>query len=157
MKRIEKIRIFYQENKKALYTYALSLTRNRESAEDAMHTAFCKLLNRPMLPISLRPYVFRCVRNAAIDDWRGREASKEALFDLEAPSMLPEDRALWNQIGELLFELSGDERETIILKALHEFTFQEIATLRRTPIRTVISWYRRGLEKLKNMIGEEVK
>jgi len=157
MKRTEKIRIFYQENKQALFAYALSLTRNRESAEDAVHTAICKLLNRRLLPISMRPYVFRCVRNAAIDDWRSRDAQKEALFDMETGSMLPEEKVLWKQIGEMLFELSGDERETIILKAAHGLTFQEIATLRRTPIHTVASWYRRGLEKLQNMIGEEVK
>jgi RNA polymerase sigma factor (sigma-70 family) len=157
MKRIEKINQFYRENKQALYTYALSLTRNRESAEDAVQTAICKLLKRPILPVRMRPYVFRCVRNAAIDDWRSQGTKKEVLFDLEAITMTAEERVLWKQIGDLLYELTGDERETIILKAAHEFTFQEIATLRRASIHTVASWYRRGIQKLQSMIAEETK
>ncbi|RPI79653.1 MAG: RNA polymerase sigma factor [Desulfobacteraceae bacterium] len=157
MKRTETIRIFYEKNKQALYTYALSLTRNRESAEDAVHTVICKLLKRPILPVGMRPYAFRCVRNAAIDDWRSHGAKKEALFDLEAITMSAEERALWRQIDDLLYELTGDERETIILKAAHEFTFQEIATLRRVSIHTVASWYRRGIQKLQSMIAEKTK
>jgi len=31
-------------------------------------------------------------------------------------------------------------------------TFQEIATLREAPLGTVVSWYRRGLEKLRQKL-----
>jgi len=136
-----------------LFTCALVITCSPVQAEDAVHEAFCRLLRRRVAPADLKAYVFRVVRNAAIDQIRRRASSldslPDAIFDASPPpSELAEEREFKQQIVELLQSMSADERETIVQHLYGELTFQEIATVRQRPLGTVTSWYRRGIEKL---------
>lgn len=154
----ETLRAFYVEHRQQLYTYAVSITRQREAAEDAIHQAFQQLLRRGELVADLRPYVFRCVRNAALDGLRRAKVRADSIFAEEwtmdqaaAPAPSP---FLARELDERLGMLTPDERETIVLKIYDEFTFQEIADLRNVPLPTVASWYRRGMEKLKTLLKD---
>jgi RNA polymerase sigma-70 factor, ECF subfamily len=150
---IETLRAFYVQNRQQLYTYAVSLTRQREAAEDAIQQAFQQLLRRGALPEELRPYVFRCVRNAALDGLRRAGVRQDLPFDEErAPDPAAPLAFSPRELDAQLQRLNPDEREAIVLKIYDEFTFQEIATLRGVPLPTVASWYRRGLEKLGTLL-----
>ncbi len=152
----DRLRAFYAENQDQLYTYAVAITRQREAAEDAIHQAFQRLLQRETLPLDLRPYLFRCVRNAALDTWRRERGRTDSVFDdtlappvpctgASPPPLTPAEAERW------LDSLSPDEREAIVLKIYDDFSFQEIADLRGVPLSTASSWYRRGLAKLKTL------
>ena len=154
---VEQLRGFYESHRQELYTYSLALTRNRESAEDAIHTAFQRLLHRGSAPTNLRPYVFRCVRNAAIDDLRRERRREDGIFDLPSNTDPALARQLGAELQRLLGQLSENERETIVLKVFDGMTLQEIADLRDAFINTVASRYRRGMERLKVLWMEEVK
>jgi RNA polymerase sigma-70 factor (ECF subfamily) len=108
-------------------------------------------------PSDLKAYVFRAVRNAAADQVRRNARTGEPLpdfiFDPHAsPTASTEDLEFKQQIVELMLQLTVDERETIVQHLYSELTFQEIATVRDAPLGTVISWYRRGLEKLRQKL-----
>jgi RNA polymerase sigma-70 factor (ECF subfamily) len=152
------LRVFYVENRQQLYTYAVSLTRQREAVEDAIHAAFQNLLRRGEFPADLRPYVFRCVRNAALDGLRRAKRRGDSIYASEpaAAEVAPSASAplLACELEEGLEVLSPDERETIVLKIYDGFTFQAIADLRGVPLPTVASWYRRGLEKMKTLLQD---
>lgn len=154
----EELRVFYVENRRPLYTYAVSITRHRESAEDAIHRAFQQILRRGTLPAELRPFIFRCVRNAALDGLRQARVRVDSIFDpdrcVDEPAPVEPPALLAREIDESLQALSSDERETIVLKIYDDLTFQEIADLRRVGVPTVASWYRRGLEKLKTRLKD---
>ena len=153
----EILRTLYAESRRQLYSYAVSITGNRESAEDAIHGVFERLLRRGGLPADLRPYVFRCVRNAALDSVRRTRLRRDSIFDVaeaidpggEPPPFRVDEVDRWLQT------LSPDERETIVLKIYDDFTFQQIAELRQVPLQTVASWYRRGLEDLRVLLAKE--
>jgi RNA polymerase sigma-70 factor (ECF subfamily) len=155
----EMLRAFYAGHRQQLYTYALSITRQREAAEDAIQRTFQQLLSRNALPADLRPYVFRCVRNAALDGLRRDQTRQESIFagDGHAELTTPLSGPLLSaaEIDAQLQRLSPDERETIVLKIYNTLTFQEIAQLRDVPLPTVASWYRRGLEKLRALLAKE--
>ena len=153
----EQLRQFYENHRQELYTYSLALTRNREAAEDAIHTAFQRLLRRGSAPTDLRPYVFRCVRNAAMDDHRQDKRREDSVFALPNETQEGSPTGLCAELEQLLAQLSEDERETIVLKVFDAMTFQEIADVRHVSINTVASWYRRGMEKLKVLWMEEAK
>lgn len=152
----ETLRAFYVENRQQLYTYAISITRQREGAEDAIHQAFQQLLRRGDLATDLRPYVFRCVRNAALDGLRRAEVRGDSIFAEERMAAEPVAPAAFSvrELEEQIRQLSPDERETIVLKIYDGLTFQEIADLRGVPLPTAASWYRRGLDKLKIQLKE---
>jgi RNA polymerase sigma-70 factor, ECF subfamily len=152
---VEQLRRFYEDNRQDLFTYSLAVTRNREAAEDAIQNAFQRLLGRSSLPDDLRPYIFRCVRNAAIDDTRRAKGQESDLF--VAPDECAIDSDLRGELNALFDQLSNDERETIVLKIFDGMTFQEIANVREVSINTIASWYRRGMEKLRSLWMEEVK
>ena len=149
----DQIRSVYREHRQALFTYALSLTRNRAAAEDAVHTAVCRLLQRGRPPRNLQPYLFRAVRNAAVDGWRRQGAREEPLFDTGRAAS--EDTGQWLQLEQCLFRLGAVEREVIVLKVWSGFTFREIGDLLGMPANTAASHHRRGLEKMKSMMEEE--
>jgi RNA polymerase sigma-70 factor (ECF subfamily) len=144
-----------------LFTCALAITGSPSRAEDAVHDAFCRVLRRHDATgermIDLKSYVFRAVRNAALDQLRNsgppREPLPDYVFDpASGPADAAADAEFTRQIVELLARLSSDERETIVQHLYGNLTFQEIATLRETPLGTVVTWYRRGLEKLRQKL-----
>lgn len=154
---MEQMRRFYESHRQELFTYSLALTRDRAAAEDAIHNAFQRLLLRGSAPSELRPYVFRCVRNAAIDGLRQNLRREESIFELSATDDPSADTGLAEELDRLLAQLSVDERETIVLKVIDALTFEEIAAVRGVSVNTAASWYRRGLAKLKALWMEEVK
>lgn len=157
---IEALGALYSDSRQQLYTYALSITGNRETAEDTIHGVFEKLLRAPGLPEDLRPYVFRSIRNAALDSWRRTKVRSDSIFDPAAAAMQhaePGDSIACRakDLEQLLQRLSPDEREAIVLKLYGGFTFREIAALRDVPLPTVASWYRRAVGRLKIMLITE--
>lgn len=155
---LEELWTIYEQYRTELYVFALSITRSKQSAEDAVHEAFRKVLGKGRAPEALRPYLFRCVRNAALDELRSakRRGRRDSIFasaqdtDSTAPALSA------SEMEEFLQRLSADERECIVLKLYSGLSFREIAETRRASPNTVASWYRRGLQKLRAHF-EEVK
>jgi RNA polymerase sigma-70 factor (ECF subfamily) len=154
---LETLRAFYVGYRQQLYTYAVSITGDRESAEDAIHGVFEQLLQRGFMPTELPPYVYRCVRNAAVDDLRRRRTRRDSIFnDSATPGPKPTPPLLQSdELERSLQALSSDEREAIVLKIYNDFTFQQIADLRQVPLSTVATWYRRGLDQLRSRLCKE--
>jgi RNA polymerase sigma-70 factor (ECF subfamily) len=146
---------FYETNRQGLYTYALSLTRDREAAEDAVQAAVSSLLQRGTLPADIRPYVFRSVRNAVVDGARAQRHGEAALLD-PAAATNGQDPTRVRLLEQCLARLSDEERETVVLKALNGLTFREIAAIRKRTVNTVASWYRRGLAKMRTVLEEDL-
>ena len=147
----DSVRRFYEEYRQELFTYAIALSGSRAMAEDAVHEAFYHMLQRPRTPENFRAYVFRAVRNAAIDDIRrrNRETPAESIFSVDSVVHAAEGRDELRLAMHLLEILSADERECIVLKLFNDLTFREVAAVRGVSLNTAASWYRRGLEKLR--------
>lgn len=147
----------YCECSRQLFVCALAITASPAGAEDAVHEAFCRTLRADCQARDLKAYVFRAVRNAALDMVRRRKTPLEPLpefiFDPRPqPPLVAEEREFQQEIVKELAGLAADERETIVQHLYGELTFQEIATIRDAPLGTITSWYRRGLNKLRRKL-----
>lgn len=150
---------FYREYRQQLFTCALAITRCPDRAEDAIQEAFYRLFRLNPQPHQMKAYVFRTVRNSALDQVRRNplpdEEVSEFIFD---PAPGPRDTAVENefrqQVADALLTLSEDERETIVQHIYGELTFREIAEIRETPLGTIAAWYHRGLKKLRALLEE---
>ena len=147
----------YDEYARQFFTCALAITRSRESAEDAIHDAFCRSFRLKESPRNLKAYMFRSVRNAAIDQRRKQarivSMSDEYIFNSTVgPQQLLEQKLTKKQLANALLELSDDERETIVQHLYADLTFREISQLRSRPMGTITSWYHRGLSKLRQRL-----
>lgn len=149
---VEQLRTAYQAYRQELFGYAYALTRCAATAEDAVHSAFEGVLKRAALPRELRPFLFRCIRNAALDV-RCR-AARDATQAVPPGGAIVPLSGLRLDLEAALNALGEDERETIVLKTYGGLTFEEIAAVREVSVNTAASWYRRGLEKLRKRFEE---
>lgn len=154
---IERVRRAYETYRNELFTYALAITRSQEAAEDAIHAAIAKVLNRDEWPRDFRPYLFRCVRNAAIDHRREteRRSGRESLFVESHGNGAPEGPGNGLDVMDALEDLREEERECVVLKCLDGLTFREIGAIHGVTVNTAASWYRRGLEKMRSALEED--
>ena len=149
----------FREHDQRLFTSALVITGSPERAEDAVQEAFYRLFRLRAEPRDLKAYVFRSVRNAALDERRrsssvGTELG-DAIFEPgDGPSDTAATRELVQEVTQAMTQLSEDERETIINHLYEDLTFREIAEIREVSINTASSWYRRGIEKLQRQLGD---
>lgn len=149
----------YDGYNQQLYLCALAVTGCRDRAEDAVHEAFSRLLKLERKPQNTKAYAFQSVRNAAIDFQRRNGKTSSLVEDCfadpkENPRNIAAQRQMQRRVAQALETLGPDERETIIQHLYAGLTFREIAEMRNCPQGTVVSWHRRGLEKLRGILEE---
>ena len=158
---LELERVFCR-HERSLFICALAITRSRELAEDAVQEAFYRLFRMPVMPENVKAYVYRAVRNAAVDQVTrsplAGQVLDESFFDPGENPLQAAARGEFEQrVEEVLCQVSPDERETILQHLYGDLTFREIAGLREVSINTVTSWYRRGMEKLRTELEHEYR
>lgn len=154
-----------------VYSFALSITSNKEDAEDIAQETFFKAwknLKRFKLGAPFKTWLFAIARNTAIDYARKK---KPALFaelihpladeDIEhsladttpQPDVLFETTERVEFITHALSLLSPLYREILTLHYREEFTLQEISGLLDIPLNTVKSRDRRALQALRELLA----
>lgn len=168
------LEVIYRKQRRALYGLALSITRRPAAAEDAVHDAVLRLTRKGSPPEGdAVAYVFRAVRNAALDQLRQRrrgingktlgqptgpadngEMPGVQLFadpgpcPAEQTEQVDEQRRLMHAVEQL----PEAQREVIVMKIFGGLTFQQIADAGEEPLSTVSSRYQRGLARLKQQM-----
>jgi RNA polymerase sigma-70 factor (ECF subfamily) len=146
----------YQQFRRELFRTAWTVLRRADLAEDAVHAAFVKLVKLESQPLDCKLYVFRCVRNAAIDLARTRSRRKEetlsAAWDATGAETEAADADLLRCISAAVERLDIASREVIELHLHAGLSFREISELHGEPLPTIASRYRRALSKLSNEV-----
>lgn len=146
----------YEDAGQQLFRCAMSVTSSGDLAEDAMHDAFIRAFRLSERPRNLRAYMFRAVRNAAVDIVRRQSKCTQPIsddfFEVPATPVAEPDIDLEKMV-ETMMTLTNDERETILQHLSVGLSFREIAELRDRPIGTIATWYRRGLEKVRRKMN----
>jgi RNA polymerase sigma-70 factor (ECF subfamily) len=149
---VDAVRRLYENEKQSLYTYAMSLARDTDVAEDAIQTAFCGLLRGQRLPREIRPYLFRSVRNAIIDDHRRRDRQADTPLETAREGEVRGHPIRDRVVCQCLERLAERDSEIVVLKVFAGLTFREIARVCESPTNTVASRYRRALETMRTML-----
>lgn len=137
---------------------ALAVSGNRTVAEDAVQDVLLTLVQRPALLTGVAQplaYLARMVRNRTIDILR-REPGPMAV-DANAVWVVPPDPGGAEtaiSINAALAQLPAEQREVVVLKAIHGLTFAAIAEATGVPANTVASRYRYALEKLTTVLKD---
>ena len=142
-------RLFYaQAAQLILYGRALGLSHGE--AEDVLQETFLALLQLDSPPAKASHYCVRAFRNRTINYrrslWRRLTREWESLRWFErTPDETPAERAAMR----CLAELPVDQREAIVLKLWHRYTFEEIGGLLEISPHTAAGRYRYGLQKMR--------
>ncbi|PCJ19979.1 MAG: hypothetical protein COA96_16035 [SAR86 cluster bacterium] len=149
-------------HQRAFFVAALSITRSRAAAEDAVHDALLAVASVATEPDDLKAYVFRVIRNKALLFLKqGRMASANQT-DLEfiardsLDKLDSEQTVFITQALKQLETLELHHQQVLIMKIFADLSFREIAEIMDSPLNTVTSWYRRGLKQLQEKLDEHV-
>lgn len=154
---INEIAILFEARQRQLYVAALAITRDRASAEDAVQDALLAIAALEIAPQDLENYFFRTVRNKALHGIKreqriDRDANPADFLDV---ANSPEEQRLFAiKVMSYLDTLEENPRQVIVMKLFADFTFGEIAKIMDSSPNTVASWYRRGLNYMKEQLNE---
>jgi RNA polymerase sigma-70 factor (ECF subfamily) len=150
----EDVQALYRDHGPALLAYAAALLGDRATAEDVLHQVFLKLLGgRFEFSAGARPYLFRAVRNTALNQRRAR------VRDVS----LGEDKQQWLvgsaenveaglALEQALRQLPVEQREVVVMHVWSAMTMDDIANVLDLSPNTVASRYRYGLNKLREIM-----
>lgn len=147
----------------ALRRYARSLVRNPDEAEDLVHDALVRALERKSTfrsGSSIRNWLMSIVHNAHIDRLRRNRAAARReevaleVADIAAPAV-QEYSVRLAQVRDAFLALPEDQREALHLVAIEELSYQEAADVLNIPVGTLMSRVSRARARLRAMEGGE--
>lgn len=134
----------FEAEEVALLRYAFGLTGRRAVAEEIVQEAFLRLHKHWDKVRTPRPWIYRCVRNLALNELRDtkRERSDDETDKAAAPASEAPDQVLGRMeaIGTLrllLAELPGEDGQLVRLKYLDHLSYAGIAKKMGMKIGTV--------------------
>ena len=146
----------YQTKAPELILYGRALGLSHSEAEDVLQETFVALMQRAEPPKKPDHYCLRTFRNRALNYrrslWRrvARELESHRWFERG-----PEEASSERDAMAALARLPTEQREVIVLKIWHEYTFEDIGELLETSPNTVAGRYRYGLQKLRACLKGE--
>lgn len=126
-------------------------------AEDVVQEAFVALARQRHRPDRLVPWLYRVVRNGALDFARGaaRRRRRESIVSSREAWFAPSDDRLDAQAAtRALTELDSDCREVIVARLWGGLAFDEVARLQGCSLATAHRRYHQGLARLHERLGE---
>nr|WP_325297971.1 sigma-70 family RNA polymerase sigma factor [uncultured Dysosmobacter sp.] len=154
---------------KRVFALTLRMCKNPEDAAEAAQEAFLAAWQGLRFfrgESSFSTWLYRLASNASVDllrrEGRHRAAAGPSLDDAElnldvpAPAASPQEQAerseLREQIEAGLAALPPDYRQVLILREIHQRTYDEIADILSLDLGTVKSRISRGRKQLRNFL-----
>jgi RNA polymerase sigma-70 factor, ECF subfamily len=151
-----------------LYGYAMALTRNHAQAEDLVQETYVRALRamgRVQTHSNMKGWLFTILRNIWLNELRKwRNGPQLVGIDLAGvadsvvePSRNSHDlyvsKIAMEQVRAAIQKLSVEFREIIFLREYEELTYQEIASILKCPVGTVMSRLGRARAKLRILLS----
>jgi RNA polymerase sigma-70 factor (ECF subfamily) len=156
-------RDLYRHTSAKLYAVALRIVRREDWAEEVLQESFVNIWNHIVeyAPARSAPltWMTAIVRNRALD-WlrrpnleRGDEdydlLVEAVADDAPGPDLILGASRDARALAECMKQLTGNQRQTIVLAYTHGLSHGELAQHLKQPLGTVKTWIRRGLDRLK--------
>ena len=130
------------------------------AADSAVPAPFLRLMALRREPEHVRAFLYRCVRNAAVDAMRTRrrQAAHEAQASVAAAAgrhwltAQLDDQLDAARVAEVLGTLPLEQREVVVMRLWGQLPFREIAAVTGAPISTLHSRYAAALEALRRKV-----
>jgi RNA polymerase sigma-70 factor (ECF subfamily) len=148
-----------------LFRYLLYLTANRETAEDLFQETWFRVLDRGdqyNAKASFETWLFAISRHLVID--LGRRKKCDSLDSLVDPDLVADEPSALDDLsrrqvaGDVLQSLAlvpAVYREVLLLRFQEDLELSEIAAVLDAPLSTVKSRLYRGLQAMREALGDE--
>ena len=147
----------------ALRRYALTLTRNRDDAEDLVHDTLVRAIERQhqFRPgLSLRPWLLSILHNGFVDKLRARRAEARRNAEIvhgETAELAPsQDHALrLAEVRRAFLTLPEEQRAALHLVSIEGLSYEEAAASLGIPMGTLVSRVSRARARLREIENGE--
>ena len=157
----------YEKYRDDLLRIAAGLLNETNAAEDIVHdvfVAFVRSAGQFQLTGSLRGYLTTCVANKARNLNRTKSIQRTVNLDeiepmasnLKRPEQWIINNEEFGQLNSAMAKLAYEQKEAVILRIQGRMKFREIARMQETSVKTALSRYRYGLNKLRSIMNSEV-
>jgi RNA polymerase sigma-70 factor (ECF subfamily) len=143
-----------------LILYAAAIVKDRSQAEDILQSLFVRMLSSGILPPAEgeATYLFRAVRNEALNEIRSRTRARRAYSSLLEPDTEdPEKTAQMGEMGKrieaVLLDMPQEEREAVVLKIWGDVSIAHGAAISGVSEKTFEYRYYKGLAIIKEKLG----
>lgn len=147
--------ILYEDTRHVVYAVIMTILKDRNLSEDAMQEVYMKMLKSIHTfhkGSQFKNWLYSIARNHALDIYRKR--GKETLVDEAENTHLfqsrPEDPIKQMRVEKMLLMLEEEERLIVVLKAVEDMKFKDIAKVVDKPLGTVLWLYQRAIKKMKS-------
>lgn len=146
----------YNQTSGAVFGLAMSILGNQVDAEDVVQETFISVYNNASKykgRNKAMAWIFTIARNHSL--MKIRERKRHNHIDLDTVYNLGEDsnieESIYNEniVNMLLDTLKDDERQIVVMHAMSNMKHKDIAKILDLPLSTVLSKYKRSLEKLR--------
>ena len=139
------------EHGPALALYAAQWT---EAADDCVQEALVELARQPTVPEHVVAWLYRVVKNRALNAARGerrrREREARSIANrFVVPHHMPPGACDLVAVVEALERLEANERELVVMRVWGGLTYDEMGTALSVSTATAHRHYERALEKLR--------
>lgn len=158
----------YEKYRDDLVRIAAGLLNDVSTAEDVVQDVFLMLVHsadKYEIRKSLKGYLTTCVANKARNLNRAKCTKEPVSLEVVTPGVSDcktpvqyvicdeEFQHMYKAIAQLPYE----QKEAVILHIQGKMKFRQIAELQGTSIKTTLSRYSYGLNKLRSMLNSEVE
>jgi RNA polymerase sigma-70 factor (ECF subfamily) len=168
----EAFKILFNRYKQHLYNFILSMTGNKELSEDIFQEVFIKIIDniKRYEYNNFKAYLFTVARNTVLDyikssNYRNNKkllsVDTESFPAIKDLSYSEEDKIIMNEKTERLYKaiysLSYEYQEIIFLKHFSGMTFNEISKILKIPTGTLLSRFKRAIDKLNKILSSNMQ
>jgi RNA polymerase sigma factor (sigma-70 family) len=158
------LRRLYEKYRTDLFTVALSLIHDVHAAEDCLQDVFVRLAQGAAdmeIRRNLKGYLVSSVANRARDRLRKKTKQLDRMENIGCSACATDpvkvliDREESARVFDMLKKLPYNQREVFVLRVQAGMKFKKIAELQNISIRSAISRYRYGIEKMRALLGRD--
>jgi len=158
------LRRLYEKYRTDLFTVALSLIHDVHTAEDCLQDVFVRLAQSAAdldIRRNLKGYLVSSVANRARDRLREKTKLSDRIENIGCSACATDpvkvliDREESARVFNKLMRLPYDQREVFVLHVQGGMKFKKIAEMQSVSIKTAISRYRYGIEKLQALLEKD--
>lgn len=168
---MDALEVLYEETRTAVYGFAFSIMKDVHDADDVTQDVYIQVVRgasgyvscgKPMawlltitknlarMQLRQKKWTIGADSEDAVSVWYRKAGIESADIFTDRPDVTAEDRVV---LRDLLSKLDSKERDIVVLHAAAGMKHREIAEMLDMPLSTVLSKYRRSIQKLQNEWG----
>lgn len=168
----EALELLISRHQERIFTYIVSLVKDRQLAEDIFQDVFIKVVNtfkrgKYHEEGKFLPWVMRISHNLVIDTFRKLKRNPHVdggesfnIFDtIKQDEPNAEEKLVWEQmngvVADCIQELPEEQRQVLEMRHFADLSFKEIAEETGVSINTALGRMRYALINLRKIIGQK--